>query len=153
MTTKGGSMYKHILIPTDGSATADKAVEEGLKFAKWAGARVTAFTAAPEYHVPSGDFISRSTPSLPEFERRAKEQANQMLERVARRAREAGVELDTEVALSDRPWQAIIGAAEKHGCDLIFIASHGRKGLSAFLHGSETHEVLTHSSIPTLVYR
>ena len=63
------------------------------------------------------------------------------------------MEPGTDYALSDRPWQAIIRAAEKNGCDLIFIASHGRKGLSALLHGSETQEVLTHSRIPTLVCR
>lgn len=146
-------MYKHILIPTDGSATADKAVEEGLKFAKWAGARVTVFTAMPEYQVPAGEFVSRDAVSLPEFERRSMEQAQKLFEGIAPRAREAGVELDTDVALSDIPWQAIIRSAEKNGCDLIFIASHGRKGVSALLHGSETREVLTHSRIPTLVYR
>jgi nucleotide-binding universal stress UspA family protein len=80
-------------------------------------------------------------------------QAKGLLDGIAARARAAGVEPRTDYALSDRPWQAIIKAAEKNGCDLIFIASHGRKGLSALLHGSETHEVLTHSSIPTLVYR
>jgi nucleotide-binding universal stress UspA family protein len=146
-------MYKHILIPTDGSETADKAVDEGLKFAHWAGAKVTFFTALPEYQVPASEFVTRDLVSLPEFERRSAEQAKELLERIAQRAREAGVEPGTDYALSDRPWQAIIKAAEKNGCDLIFIASHGRKGLSALLHGSETHEVLTHSSIPTLVCR
>lgn len=146
-------MYKHILIPTDGSQTADKAVGEGLKFAKWAGARVTLFTAMPEYQVPMGEFVSRDAVSLPEFERRSKEEADKLLAGIAERAREAGIELDTDVALSDTPWQAIIKSAEKNGCDLIFIASHGRKGVSALLHGSETREVLTHSRIPTLVYR
>ena len=147
-------MYKHLLIPTDGSETADKAVDEGLKFARWAGAKVTFFTALPEYRVPpTGEFISRSAESLPEFERRSAAQAKQLLDNIAARARQAGIEPGTDYALSDRPWQAIIRAAEKNGCDLIFLASHGRKGLSALLHGSETHEVLTHSNIPTLVYR
>jgi nucleotide-binding universal stress UspA family protein len=146
-------MYKHILIPTDGSETADKAIEEGLKFANWAGAKVTFFTALPEYQVPTGEFFSREAVSLPEFERRAAAQACELLERISQRARQAGVEPGTDYALSDRPWQAIIQAAEKNGCDLIFIASHGRKGLSALLHGSETQEVLTHSRIPTLVCR
>lgn len=146
-------MYKHILIPTDGSETAEKAVEEGLKFAKWAGARVTVFTAMPDYQVPTGEFVSRTAVSLPEFERRSMDEAKKRLDGIAQRARQAGVELDTDVALSDRPWQAIIRSAEKNGCDLIFIASHGRKGMSALMHGSETREVLTHSTIPTLVYR
>jgi nucleotide-binding universal stress UspA family protein len=146
-------MYKHILIPTDGSEIAGKAIDEGLKFAQWAGAKVTFFTALPEYQVPSGEFVSRDDVSLPEYERRSAVQAKGLLDGIAARARAAGVEPRTDYALSDRPWQAIIEAAEKNGCDLIFIASHGRKGLSALLHGSETREVLTHSSIPTLVYR
>jgi nucleotide-binding universal stress UspA family protein len=146
-------MYKHILIPTDGSETADKAVEEGLKFAKWSGARVTAFTAMPEYQLPSGEIISRKAESLLDFERRSAQEAKALLDRVAERARAVGVEFDTDYAVSDRPWEAIIRAAEKNGCDLICIASHGRKGVSAFVHGSETREVLSHSRIPTLVYR
>lgn len=146
-------MYKHILIPTDGSEIAGKAIDEGLKFAQWAGAKVTFFTALPEYQLPTGEFVSRDDVSLPEYERRSAVQAKELLDGIAARARAAGVEPDTDYALSDRPWQAIIKAAEKNGCDLIFIASHGRRGLSALLHGSETREVLTHSSIPTLVYR
>jgi nucleotide-binding universal stress UspA family protein len=63
------------------------------------------------------------------------------------------VKCDTDYALSDRPYEAIIRAAEKHGCDLIFIASHGRRGLGALLFGSQTQAVLTRSRIPTLVYR
>jgi nucleotide-binding universal stress UspA family protein len=90
---------------------------------------------------------------IAEYERRALEEARRVLDRVAQRAKAAQLEVDSEAALSDRPWQAIIKAAEKHGCDLIFIASHGRKGLSALFNGSETHQILAHSSIPTLVYR
>jgi nucleotide-binding universal stress UspA family protein len=146
-------MYKHILIPTDGSQTADKAVEEGLKFAKWAGARVTAFTAMPEYHMQSAEIVSRNIESLEHFELRSAQEAKQLLDGIAERARSAGVAFDADFALSDRPWQAIIRAAEKNGCDLIFIASHGRRGVSALLHGSETREVLVNSRIPTLVYR
>jgi nucleotide-binding universal stress UspA family protein len=146
-------MYKHILIPTDGSEVAGKAVDEGLEFAKWAGASVTFFTALPEYQLPTGEIFSRTAESLPDYERRAAQEAQRLLEGIAERARQAGVAADTEYALSDRPWQAIIRAAEKHGCDLIFIGSHGRRGVSAFLYGSETREVLSHSRIPTLVCR
>lgn len=146
-------MYKHILIPTDGSETASKAIEQGLKFARWAGAKVTFFTALPEYPLPASEFLTRDVMPMAQFERRSAEQARRLLQRIERRAREAGIECATAYALSDRPWQAIIQAADKNGCDLIFIASHGRKGLSALLHGSETREVLTHSRIPTLVCR
>jgi nucleotide-binding universal stress UspA family protein len=103
--------------------------------------------------MPSGEIMSRKVESLADFERRSAQEAKQMLEGIEQRARSAGVEVDSDFALSDRPWQAIIRAAEKNGCDLICIASHGRKGVSAFVHGSETREVLTHSRIPTLVYR
>ena len=147
-------MFKHILIPTDGSEIADKAVKAGLQFAKFAGARVTVFTAVPEYQMPANSEIAagRIMP-LEEYERRAMREAQHVLKRVARRAKAAGVTAATEAAISDRPWQAIVRAAKKNGCDLIFIASHGRKGLSALVHGSETSAVLKHSSIPTLVVR
>lgn len=147
-------MYKHILIPTDGSATAEKAVQAGLEFARWAGARVTVFTAQPEYQVPgTSEIAAGHVVSIEEYERRAMAQAREILGRVAQRAKAAQVAVGAEIALSNRPWQAIIQAAEKLGCDLIFIASHGRKGLAGLWYGSETHEILTHSTIPTLVYR
>ena len=147
-------MFKHILIPTDGSETADKAVKAGLQFAKFAGARVTVFTAVPEYQIPASNEIAAGQ-ILPkqEYERRALREAEEVLRPITRRAKAAGVKALTDAALSDRPWQAIVQAAKKHGCDLIFIASHGRKGLSALLQGSETYEVLKHSTVPTLVVR
>ena len=147
-------MYKHILIPTDGSATAEKAVKAGLNFAKWAKAKVTVFTAAPEYQLPTtGEVAARRVMPIAEYERRTMAQANKLLDRIARRAKAAGVSVEAEAVLSDRPAEAMIAAAQKRRCDLIFIGSHGRKGLSALLHGSQTHEVLNRSRIPTLVYR
>ena len=147
-------MYKHILIPTDGSPTAEKAVRAGLDFAKWAKAKVTVFTAMPEYRIPtSGEFVSRSAMSMGEHERRSLAQARKLHARVARRAQTAGVKIGAAAALSDRPGEAIIAAAKKNGCDLIFIGSHGRKGIKALLLGSQTHEVLSRSDLPTLVYR
>jgi nucleotide-binding universal stress UspA family protein len=147
-------MFKHILIPTDGSRTADKAVKAGLDFARSIGARVTVFTAVPEYQLPvtSEIAVGRLMP-MQEYERRALQQAQSILERIAKRAKAADVPAATSAALSNHPWQAIIRAAKKHGCDLILIASHGRKGLSALVHGSETYEVLKHSKVPTLVIR
>jgi len=147
-------MYKHILIPTDGTPTAEKAVKAGLKFAKWSKAKVTVFTAMPEYRIPTTSEVSAGkVMSIAEYERRAKAQGQRLLDKVARRARVAGVRLDAETALSDRPAEAIVAAAKKNGCDLIFIGSHGRKGLAALLLGSQTHEVLKRSTIPTMVYR
>jgi nucleotide-binding universal stress UspA family protein len=147
-------MYKHILIPTDGTPTAEKAVAAGLKFAKWSKAKVTVFTAMPEYRIPTTPEVAAGkVMPIAEYERRARAQGQKVLDKVARRARAAGVRLDAETALSDRPAEAIVAAAQKNGCDLIFIGSHGRKGIKALLLGSQTHEVLNRSSIPTLVYR
>ena len=147
-------MYKHILIPTDGSKLSEKAIEAGIEFARCIHARVTGFTAVPEYQLPSpAELMSRHGISMSEYERDAKKQAELALQPIADRARLAGVDYDADFAQSDRPHEAIIRAAEAHGCDLIFMASHGRRGLSALVHGSETQAVLTHTTIPTLVYR
>jgi nucleotide-binding universal stress UspA family protein len=148
-------MFKHLLIPTDGSATAQKAVDAGINLARDAGARVTVFTAVPEYPLPGQSAIMahQQIQSLADYEREQRARAGAFLEQAASRARGLGVDCDADVAFCDRPWQAIVGAARSHACDLIVIASHGRKGLAALWYGSETEEVLTHSDIPTLVYR
>lgn len=147
-------MYKHILIPTDGSAVAEKAVKAGLDFAKWARAKVTVFTAMPEYPIPtSSDISAGRVTSMAEYEERTMAEAKKRLAKIARRGKAAGVKVDTAATLNDRPSEAIIAAAEKGKCDLIFIGSHGRKGVPALLLGSQTHEVLNRSRIPTLVYR
>ena len=148
-------MYKHILIPTDGSATAQKAVEAGIDFARESGARITFFTAVPEYEVPLASEVMahKKVPSLEDHERLSAEKAHALLAPSLERARTCGVAFDADHALSDRPYQAIIAAAARHGCDAIFMSSHGRKGLSRLLRGSETLAVLTHSDIPTVVLR
>jgi nucleotide-binding universal stress UspA family protein len=147
-------MYKHILIPTDGSQTADKAVEAGITFAKEVGGRVTLFTAVPEYEVPNESQIrSRQIVSMEEHNSRSEKMANGILAPALQRARAAGVPFDTDFVQSNRPYKAIISAAERHRCDAIFMSSHGRSGFSKMWYGSETEDVLTHSSIPTLVYR
>lgn len=147
-------MYKHILIPTDGSDVAQKAVSSGIEFARESKARVTLFTAVPEYELPtasaviSGNWLSPDDHAL-ESERKA----SAILSKASEQARAAGVEFDTDYAQSNEPWKAIAAAAELHRCDAIFMATHGRKGLAAVWHGSQTREVLTHSTLPTLVYR
>lgn len=147
-------MYKHILIPTDGSPLSAKAIEAGIAFARFIHARVTGFTAVPEYQGPSqAELMSRHGVSLAEYERIARQQAELALQPIADRARAAGVEYDADFAQNDRPYQAIIDSARRNGCDAIFMSSHGRKGLARLVHGSETVAVLTHSDIPTLVYR
>lgn len=148
-------MYKHILIPTDGSDTAEKAVESGIDFAREAGARITFFTAQPEFELPSTSSVMAHQPvvSLAQYEEISARKAHAILEKAMARARTCGVACDAEHALSNRPYQAIIAAARAHDCDAIFMASHGRKGLARLWHGSETEEVLTHSDIPTVVLR
>ena len=148
-------MYKHILIPTDGSPTADKAVEAGLQFAREAGARVTLFTAVPEYEVPNEAAVMarHQVISLDEHDRRSLQKAREVLATAEERARAAGIVFDSDFVQSNRPSEAIIAAAKGHGCDAIFMSSHGRTGLAKLWHGSETEEVLTGSAIPTLVYR
>ena len=147
-------MYKHILIPIDGSPTADKAVQAGVDFARGAKARVTLFTAVPEYQPPGdAELLARRAVSLWDHERLSRDKAQAILQPAAERLRAAGIEYQTAYAECNRPHEAIIDAARAHGCDLILMSSHGRRGLSELWYGSETHAVLKHSSIPTLVYR
>jgi len=147
-------MYKHIMIPTDGSELCDKAIDAGIAFAKQVKARVTGFTAVPEYKLPGEvELMSRHGVSFEQYERDARHQAEAALQKIADRARAAGVEYGAEFVQSDHPDEAIVRAAQKCGCDLIFMASHGRRGISALIHGSQTQGVLAQSKIPTLVYR
>ena len=147
-------MFKHIFVPTDGSELSRATVSRAVTFAKEAGASVTAFFAKPEYPIAyfgEGALIDPTTPE--KFAELADQQASEYLGEVQRLCAEAGVECSTISATSDVPYEAIIEAAEKAECDLIFMASHGRRGFSGFLLGSETNKVLTHSRIPVLVYR
>lgn len=147
-------MFKHILVPTDGSELSQETARRAISFAKEVGARVTAFFAKPEYPVSyygEGALIDPTTPKR--FAELTEQQAQQTLEFVRAMGREAGVEVNSFSITSDIPYQAIIDAAQEADCDLIFMASHGRRGFSALLLGSETNKVLTHSRIPVLVYR
>lgn len=147
-------MFKHILLPTDGSELSQQTARRAITFAKEAGARITAFYAKPEYPVTyygEGALIDPTTPE--KFAELADQQAQQVLSFVAQQCAGAGVACDTMTLTSDIPYEAIIAAADQSGCDLIFMASHGRRGISGLLLGSETNKVLTHSKIPVLVYR
>jgi nucleotide-binding universal stress UspA family protein len=148
-------MYKHILIPTDGSEVARKAVDAGIDYARETGARVTFFVAMPEYELPRTSELMAHKPvlSLQEHEERSAEKARALLAPALERARTCGVDFDSDHALSNKPSEAIIAAARRHGCDAIYMSSHGRSGLARLLHGSQTIEVLTHSDIPTVVLR
>lgn len=147
-------MFKHLLVPTDGSELSRATAARAVVFAKETGARVTVFFAKPEYPIAyfgEGALIDPTTPE--KFAELAEQQATEYLGEVQKLCAENGVDCATITATSDIPYEAIIEAAEKAGADLIFMASHGRRGISGFLLGSETNKVLTHSKIPVLVYR
>lgn len=145
-------MYKHLLVPTDGSDLADKAVHHCIDLAKETGARVTALTVSEPFHVLAVEpAMIEDTPAS--YEKRAKEHAAKILGAVAERAKAAGVACETVHLSDDNPYRSIIETARSKGCDLIVMASHGRRGISAVVLGSETVKVLTHSKIPVLVYR
>lgn len=147
-------MFKHILVPTDGSEFSQNSVRRAVSFAKEAGARITAFYAKPEYPVTyygEGALIDTTTPE--QFSQLAEQQAQEILGFVENLCQEVGVPCTKLSLTSDIPYEAIIEAANSSGCDLIFMSSHGRRGITALLLGSETNKVLTHSTIPVLVYR
>ena len=147
-------MFKHILVPTDGSEFSQDTVRRAVSFARDAGARITAFYAKPEG--PMAQYIEGVQVDkliLEHYEKAAKEHAKAILGFVEGLCRDAGIVCATAVASSDSPYEAIIEAANANGCDLIFMASHGRRGISGLLLGSETSKVLTHSKIPVLVFR
>lgn len=145
-------MFKHILIPTDGSVLATEAVEKGIALARAAGARVTFLMVVEPFHVLSVDSVQlESTRS--EYEKHAVGIARETLAAAAAKAEAAGVAAATIDGQDDQPFRAIVEAADARGCDLIAMASHGRRGMAALIIGSQTMKVLTHSKVPVLVYR
>ena len=145
-------MYKHLLLPTDGSPLSENAVRRGLRFAHAIGAKVTGFYALPEFRAFAyAGTIIEDTQAL--FEAQAMARAEAVLGFVQTAAAEEGVPCDTAMSTSDRPYEAILKAAHDRGCDLIVMASHGRRGIEGFLMGSETQKVLTHGKIAVLVDR
>lgn len=144
-------MFKKILLPTDGSDLSAKAIAGGLEFAKALNASVVGLTIVEPYSYSN---LSEYRPeTLDDYEQRMMKVAAERLGRVADAAAKAGVPVETMTAQSFSPYEAIIDTAKAKGCDVIFMSSHGRKGLSAVLLGSETQKVLTHSTIPVMVYR
>lgn len=147
-------MFKNVLIPTDGSKLSAKAIKSGVAFARSVNAQITGcHVVEPFRPYYFGDYIPPDMPTAEEFERHAREAGEKYLEQLETAARAAGLKYAGSVIIADTPYAGIIDAAKKGKCDLIFMASHGRRGLSGILLGSETHKVLTHSKIPVLVYR
>ncbi len=145
-------MFKHILLPTDGSPLSESAVLKGIELARATGARVTGLHVTPNFHV-----LTYRTDMLEdtrdEFDRDSRAAADRHLAFVVKTAAESGVPCAVLRKVSDEVDEAILETASEQGCDLIMMASHGRRGLGRVLLGSETQRVLTHSSVPVLICR
>lgn len=147
-------MFKHLLVPTDGSPLAQAAVEGAVAFAREAGARITFLCAGhpyPTMYLGLGAITDGR--AMREFKHAEDSVAQGVLGHCTQLAQAAGVACDTLALLSEAPYEAIIEAAARVDADLIFMASHGYRGVKAMILGSETQKVLTHSTIPVLVHR
>jgi nucleotide-binding universal stress UspA family protein len=151
-------MFRHLLVPTDGSDLSDGTIRRAVTYARETGATITFFHALANLAMPPqasiyGDPVLLDPAVVETFSQGERAYAAALLERARGMAEEAGVRCDT--AVGDHPvvYEAIIEAASQHGCDLIFMASHGRRGLAGLLLGSETQRVLTHTDLPVLVFR
>lgn len=148
-------MYKHILIPTDGSKPAVKAARQAIALAKSLGATVTSLHVAPEFQmvVDEGFVMPNVDDMKKRFDTQTLKQAQKFVDGIAAEAKAARVKCETVVVRGTRPYEVVLQHAKKAKCDLIVMGSHGRTGLAHILLGSETSKVLTHSKIPVLVVR
>ncbi len=144
-------MYQHLFVPIDGSDLSVQTVGKAVAYAKSMGARISFFTARPDYAATGQGALDRSLSPEGSFEQRAAGEARAFLAQAEAAAREAGVEHRSYVRTSDRPFETIVELSEELGCDLIFMASHGRRGLGSLLVGSQTQKVLAHTRISVLV--
>ncbi|MGD9952598.1 MAG: universal stress protein [Burkholderiales bacterium] len=148
-------MFKHILIPTDGSRLASKGIKAGVKLARALGAKVAGAYVMPPYSPPlyseGAMFAPGASPQ--EFKKIHEAAARKALAAVEIEAQAAGVACSTLMLTAEFPWKGILDAARRKKCDAIVIASHGRGGLGGLLLGSETTRVLSHSKLPVLVIR
>lgn len=147
-------MYQRILVATDGTALSRKAVDGAIELAAALGAELVALKVIPRY--PESYFegsVALSASEIARVEKQWAERGQAVTEAAEARAKAAGVKAKGVTVKSDRVSDALIAAAKKHKCQLIVMASHGRKGIKRLLLGSETQQVLTHSTIPVLVLR
>jgi nucleotide-binding universal stress UspA family protein len=144
-------MFKRILVPTDGSEITRKAVASATGLAKAFGAKLYTISIKEPFPYSA---ISEMQPTPPQefYDAQERIAANRVAD-VAKAAQEAGVAMEAHTVEALHPWEAIIDHAKARECDLIVMASHGRRGVSALLLGSETQKVLTHSTVPVLVVR
>jgi nucleotide-binding universal stress UspA family protein len=145
-------VFKHILLPTDGSAASTAAAHACLRFAAQIGARVTALHVVPPLHLftyePEVTEHAHET-----YHRNRDARARECLGPIEQAASEAKVACEAIMVEADDPYAAILSTAQQRGCDLVAMASHGRRGIRGVLLGSQTQKVLTHSTIPVLVFR
>jgi len=146
-------MFKHILIATDGSPVSNKAARAGIALARALGAKVTAYCAPEELPQFNGEWYVPTQAVINEFVQRARDTAQKRVNAIGKMAKTAGVPFASVVTKAYSPYEGIIAAAKKRKCDVIFMASHGRRGLSKLIMGSVTQKVLTHTRIPVVVYR
>src|SRR5215475_2969503 len=139
-------MYRHILIPTDGSELAEHGMAHGLALAKSLGAKASIIFVVEPFPEMTGRYLE----TVARYAELRREQATSVLDRAANAAKEAGLSCET-IQAEGQPHRAIIAAADDKGCDLIVMSSHGRSGLSVLLLGSVTNKVLTHAKTPVLV--
>jgi nucleotide-binding universal stress UspA family protein len=152
-------MFDKIVVPTDGSELAEKAVDRAIEYCHRTGAAMTAVYVRDP--TPVSEVVSLSDygsgaikPITPEeIIARMERPGRELLDAVAKRASSKGVACATVLAVNDQPYRAIIDVAEQQGCSMVFMASHGRGGIEALLLGSVTQKVLTHSKVPVLVFR
>ncbi len=145
-------MFKHILIPTDGSDLSNLAIAQGVKFAKEINAKITGVTVTMPFHFFALEATMVSD-SVDRYAEDAKALAARNLKVLKDAASRAGVECAVVHSVSEHPYDEIVKTAQETGCDVIFMASHGRRGIQALVMGGETHKVLTHTKIPVLVFR
>jgi nucleotide-binding universal stress UspA family protein len=145
-------MFTHVLLPTDGSHLSRAAIEKGVQLAKAVKAKITGITVVSQeqYSLYQTDITLQVKEETARLRRK---EAARRLEELQKIAAQAGVPCETVCEASDHPYEAIVAVAATHGCDLIVMASHGRRGVAGILLGSETQKVLTHSKIPVLVFR
>ena len=145
-------MFKHILIPTDGSPVANRAAKAGIALARRLGAKVTAYRAIEELQPLYVEGYAFNQKELDRFTARAREAAQRHVDAIGKLAKAAGVPFTAVVGRAFTPYEGIITAAKKRKCDVIFIASRGHRGLARLILGSVTQKVLAHSAIPVVVY-
>jgi nucleotide-binding universal stress UspA family protein len=145
-------MFKHILIPTDGSEQSNRAIANGVTFAKEISAKITGLTVTEPFHYFATESLQVAD-TADQYNADVKILAARNLSVLKDAADKAGVDCVVLHSSSEHPYQEIVKTAQERGCDVIFQASHGRHGLGALIMGSETQKVLTHTKIPVLVYR